>query len=115
MTVTTNINKGEKERFVSIGETTGTVGHAILKYKSGGLLLASAGHWIELKNMGKVSDQKIEEVAKQFSEKGNQEYMQSYLDLENYTGSEKEQKKQVLVSRMVQKTAPNKYKKLNKF
>ena len=31
-----------------IGDYKGTAGHVLLKYKSGGLLLTSMGHWIEL-------------------------------------------------------------------
>ena len=31
-----------------IGDYRGTAGHVLLKYKTGGLLLTSMGHWIEL-------------------------------------------------------------------
>ena len=33
---------------VTIGEHSGTAGHVMLEYPSGGIIFASAGHWIEL-------------------------------------------------------------------
>jgi len=113
MTIVTNIVVGQvhDSHLVSIGDSKGTVGHAILRYKSGGLLVASAGHWIELKNLGNVSEQKIQEIVEQYSSGGKTGYMESYTELNNYTGEEREMRKQKLVSQMVQRSAPAKYKK----
>jgi len=111
MTIVTNINTKVKTNCCTIGGETGTVGHAIVRYKTGGILIASAGHWIELKNLGNVSEAKIEEIAQQYNSGGKSEYMTEYNDLQNYTGEEREMKKQKLVSQMVQKSAPNKLKK----
>merc|ERR1712048_1160906 len=40
----------------------GAAGHVILRYPSGGLLLVSAGHWVELSNIG-VTEERLLEVA----------------------------------------------------
>jgi len=96
---------------VDKGTYSGTVGHAILKYKTGGLLVASAGHWIELKNLGNVSEEKIQEIAQQFVSGGKGEYLEKFEELNSYSGKERESRKQKLVSQMVQKSAPAKYKK----
>jgi hypothetical protein len=36
---------------VKVGKYTGTAGHVLLRYQSGGMLLVSATHWIELTNV----------------------------------------------------------------
>jgi len=84
-----------------------------VKYKSGGVIIAAAVHWIELKNLGNVSDSKIEEIVQNFTDKGYSAYSEQYTEYVNFKGSdvEKEEKKQKLVSQMVQKSAPTKYKK----
>jgi len=113
MTVVTNIKieSENKKYLVDKGTYSGTVGHAILRYKSGGILVVSAGHWIELKNLGNVSEEKIQEIAQQYTSGGKTEYSMQYQELSNYTGEEREMRKQKLVSQMVQKSAPAKYKK----
>eukprot|EP01090_Pellita_catalonica_P011039 TRINITY_DN2251_c0_g2_i3.p1 TRINITY_DN2251_c0_g2~~TRINITY_DN2251_c0_g2_i3.p1 ORF type:complete len:497 (+),score=112.13 TRINITY_DN2251_c0_g2_i3:121-1491(+) len=45
----------------------GTVGHAVLRYNSGGSIIISAGHWIELNKL-ETSIDKIEEVAAQYGD-----------------------------------------------
>jgi len=40
----------------------GAAGHVILRYPSGGMLLVSAGHWVELSNIG-VTEERLLEVA----------------------------------------------------
>jgi len=98
-----------------IGKTFGTVGHAILRYKSGGILMASAGHWVELNNMGNVSDKAIEVIAQQYKEKGMNSYFDEYNSIQNnFKGKEKEKEKNKLVKKMIQKTALKKAKKKNR-
>lgn len=46
LSVTPTINAGENQ--CQIGDYKGAAGHVLLKYKSGGHLLTSMGHWIEL-------------------------------------------------------------------
>jgi len=111
MTIVTSVKVKDLDSLVKLGDKEGSVGHAILRYKSGGILVASAGHWIELKNLGNVSEQKIQEIVEQYSSAGKTGYMESYTELNNYTGEEREMRKQKLVSQMVQKSAPAKYKK----
>ena len=36
---------------VTVGRYTGTAGHVLLRYRSGGMLLVSATHWMELTNI----------------------------------------------------------------
>jgi len=47
----------------TIGDSTGTAGHVILSYRSRvdspGLLLTSAGHWVELVKLDNVSEEKL--------------------------------------------------------
>ena len=45
-----------------IGKKKGTVGHALVKFRSGGSMLLSAGHWIELSKID-VSLESLENVA----------------------------------------------------
>jgi len=111
MTIVTNVFTKRVKYCCTIGDTTGTVGHAIIRYKTGGILIASAGHWIELNNLGNVSETKIKEIAQQYDMSGKSEYMTEYNNLENFTGEDREMQKQKLVSQMVKKSAPNKLKK----
>lgn len=46
----------------SSGGHRGAAGHVLLQYPSGGRLLASAGHWVELAHIG-VSEQRLLDVA----------------------------------------------------
>ena len=47
---------------LTIGDDIGIVGHASLSYPSGGILLLSAGHWIELSNI-KTSEESVMRAA----------------------------------------------------
>ena len=44
---------------------TGDAGHVLLRYKSGGMILASMGHWIELMKID-PSEKKFFEVAERY-------------------------------------------------
>jgi Golgi nucleoside diphosphatase len=45
-----------------IGEFEGSAGHVLLKYPSGGMILTSMGHWVELMKID-TSEKKLFEVA----------------------------------------------------
>ena len=60
LTVTPTINAGGHK--CKIGNTEGAAGHVLLKYKTGGHLLTSMGHWIELMKSD-TSEKKLFEVA----------------------------------------------------
>ena len=36
---------------MEVGQYKGTAGHVLLKYRSGGMMLVSATHWMELTNV----------------------------------------------------------------
>lgn len=62
LTVVTS-RKAPKSNYISkIDEYEGTAGHVLLTYPSGGMLLSSMGHWIELMKID-TSPQKLFEVA----------------------------------------------------
>ena len=60
LTVTPTINPGTHK--CKIGNTEGAASHVLLKYKTGGHLLTSMGHWIELMKID-TSEKKLFEVA----------------------------------------------------
>lgn len=57
--------KPPKPNYVSkIGEYEGSAGHVLLRYPSGGVILTSMGHWIELMKID-TSENKLFAVAEQ--------------------------------------------------
>jgi len=62
LTVVPNI-KPPLEQYVSkIGEFEGSAGHVLITYPSGGMMLTSMGHWVEIMKID-TSAQKVLEVA----------------------------------------------------
>jgi hypothetical protein len=54
---------------VGNGNNVGYLGHAILRYRSGGCLLVSAGHWIELYSIGTMNEQCVlQEIERHFGD-----------------------------------------------
>ena len=49
---------------MKIGEKVGPAGHVLLTYKSGGRLLTSMGHWVELMKID-TSEKKLFELAQE--------------------------------------------------
>lgn len=58
-----NIETVDKAHLCKIKDKEGSIGHALIKYKTGALLLLSAGHWVELKNLN-VDVNNLEKIAK---------------------------------------------------
>ena len=48
LTVVTSIQPPEDKQVCQIGEYKGSAGHTLLTYPSGGMILTSMGHWVEL-------------------------------------------------------------------
>ena len=97
-----------KENICTIGENHGTVGHAMLKYKSGGLILLSAGHWIELSNLNTNIDN-LEEVAmKNYAL--DEECMNEIKEIKSLEKEEERGERiQKMANRFVQQTAACNY------
>ena len=98
----------QKEHGWTIGENHGTVGHAMLKYKSGGLMLLSAGHWIELSNLN-TNIEDLEEVAmKNYAM--DVECMNEIKEIKSLEREEERGERiQKMANRFVQQTAPCNY------
>lgn len=98
----------KKEYSSTIEDKSGPVGHVLCKYRTGGMLLLSAGHWIELSNLN-VNIHNLEEVAlKNYGE--NYGYMEKIEEMKN---TEDECEKQIKINKMackfVQQTAACNY------
>lgn len=52
-----------QERTCDAGGQKGAAGHVMLRYPSGGILLVSAGHWIELVRLDGVSEERLLQAA----------------------------------------------------
>ena len=63
LTVASSIEVNSEHRW-KIGEKVGPAGHVLLTYKSGGHLLTSMGHWIELMKID-TSEKKLFELAQE--------------------------------------------------
>lgn len=62
LTVVTTIPAPKRHLSSKIGEFEGSAGHVLLKYPSGGMILTSMGHWVELMKID-TSEKKLFEVA----------------------------------------------------
>ena len=47
------------------GDSRGTIGHAVMRYKSGGSIVTSAGHWKELSRMDVSEEALLRTIAMQ--------------------------------------------------
>ena len=48
LTIAKDLKLSNEKYLVKIDENIGAVGHTLLRYKSGGMLITSMSHWIEL-------------------------------------------------------------------
>ena len=98
----------KKEYAWDIENKTGAVGHALLKYKTGGILLLSAGHWISLSNLS-VNIDNLEGVAmRNYGE--NNEYLKEIDEIKKTENEgEKKEKMNKMANRFVQQTAACNY------
>lgn len=96
-----------KDYLYEIDNKSGAVGHAFIKYKSSnGILLLSAGHWIELSKLD-VDVSKLEYMA----EKAGGEYYNQMMNIKSSKVSEKEKFTQYekLANKYVQQSTPCNY------
>ena len=112
LTIVTNTDgydiNSKKEYSWTIDDETGPVGHVLLKYKTGGMLLLTAVHWIELSKLN-VNIHNLEEVAlKNYGE--NHGYLEKINEIKN---TEDEGERQTKINKMackfVQQTAACNY------
>lgn len=88
------------------GGHRGLAGHVLLTYPSGGRLIASAGHWIELSKLD-VSEAALIQAATQYGAAFQAEVMQSMSQCA--TAAERQTTVQAYSSQMVQQSAPCSY------
>lgn len=95
-----------EHRLCTAGGRTGAAGHVLLKYPSGGSLLASSGHWIELAQI-KVSEDQLLHVAT--SSYGAAYSGQVQQQMATLSGAARREYVQSVSSMMVQQSAPCSY------
>jgi len=88
------------------GGHRGLAGHVLLTYPSGGHILASAGHWIELSRLD-VTQDNLFAAAAQYGAVFQQEVMSSVGQC--VTAEERQRSIQAFSSQMVQQSAPCSY------
>jgi len=87
-----------------IAAQRGSIGHVMLTYKSGGCMLLSAGHWIEMTKFD-VDQKNLENVVQDFGG----EYVEQWNSInnnDNYNYDQKYEMNQRLANDMIQKSAP---------
>jgi hypothetical protein len=92
---------------VTVGEYSGTAGHVMLEYPSGGVIFASAGHWIELNRIDANEEGVLQAARLQLGE----EY---YSELqENLRSARDDEERDMYIQRscqrVVQSSAPCSY------
>jgi hypothetical protein len=109
LTIVTETNGCEiakKDNLHEIDDKKGTVGHAMIKFNNGGVMIVSAGHWIELSKLD-VNVVHLEKAAEMLG--GN--YSQQVMDIKNSKEAEcvKAQKYSQLANQFVMQSAPCNY------
>ena len=90
-----------------IAAKRGSIGHVMLKYKSGGVMLLSAGHWIEMSKFD-VDVGNLEKVVQDFGG----DYQNQWNNINsnvNYNESQKYSMMQNMANDMIQQSAPCNY------
>lgn len=108
-TISQGFSSGDKSFFTNIGDKKGTIGHALVKYKSGGSMLLSAGHWVELSKID-VSLESLEIVANTIY-KDNVEYKKEIqsMKMESMSNEERSTRVNRMANQFVQQSAPCNY------
>jgi len=93
------------ERTCEAGGRRGAAGHVLLRYTSGGLLLVSAGHWIELVQLDGVTEEKLLRTAEA---QYGQSYAASWSEhlLATPSPEVRNQMCQAFAQQMVQQSSP---------
>jgi hypothetical protein len=105
-----NANGEMSHRLLTIGEHQGLLGHGMLKYHhAGGILLVSAGHWIELSRLDGASEERvINALRDQYGEAYANEISAELTSFGNDEVSRREVTQRSAV-RLVQSSAPCSY------
>lgn len=82
LTVVSSIAAPSAHLTSKIGEFEGSAGHVLLRYPSGGMILTSMGHWIELMKID-TSEKKLFEVAENMFGKAEASKMREEYGLMN--------------------------------
>jgi len=102
------INGPVSKYFVEINGIKGAVGHAIVKYKSGGSMILSAGHWIELSHLD-VKLENLEFVSKNVYNNFFDKEIENIKNCNSTTEQEKTTQTRKLASQFIQQTCNNQY------
>lgn len=103
----TDIDKREYyDRSYQINLKRGTLGHAMLKYKSGGIIIVSAGHWIQLQNID-LDETKFKKVVEDYGGDIQKEYDEINSSSEPFF--EKRKKYREVASKIIQSNSPSNY------
>ena len=69
LTIAKDLKLSNEKYLAKIDENIGAIGHTLLKYKTGGMLITSMSHWIELMKID-TSEEKLFEIAeREYGEK----------------------------------------------
>jgi len=103
LTIATNMSYQGPDSY-TIDGIKGTVGHALLEYPSGGILLISAGHWIELSNLD-VNFDGLKKVAATYGDK----YSSQMESIKGMNENEQKVEMQKMAKQFIQQNTPCKY------
>jgi len=107
LTIVTSAGGQDKLDNCEIAAKRGSIGHVMLTFKSGGTMLLSAGHWIEM-NKFDVDVGNLEKVVEQFGETYKNDWNVINSNTE-WSESEKSEKYQNMANCMIQQSTPCQY------
>jgi len=107
LTIVTRAEGQGKLDNCEIASKRGSIGHVMLTFKSGGTMLLSAGHWIEMSKFD-VDVGNLEKVVEQFGETYKNEW-NNINSNNNYSETQKYGMYQNMANCMIQQSAPCQY------
>jgi len=105
LSVVTNLDIEENYK-VKIKEFKGSVGHAMITYPSGGIMLLSAGHWISLLNLD-VSYEKLKSFTNDYY---GEKYSVELEEMSSLSKEKQEERVREFSSQLVLQNSAAKYK-----
>jgi len=102
-----SVNNVDQNYLTSIGNYNGLAGHVVLKYRSGGVLLLSAGHWVELSRID-VNEEVLFKVSSSYTTSYSSEYNESMtMDINSSSTAQERKKKSMTYSiKYIQSSVP---------
>merc|ERR1711862_94119 len=106
---------GEMKCSIGDGESLrkGVAGHVTLTYASGGQLVTSMGHWIELTRIDTTLESVLQVAGHEFGEEEVSSFRAEYAS--KATAAERAQCVQARAQKMVQKSVPSRMKCKTKY